>query len=135
MIMLQKIFLFLLVGVGMFNTTYAADKANKNDIQEALLWWSTSTTSSSVFEQSNTGTAGLNSVFTFVTESLSTLLFVIAVGMFLFIGFRLVSARWNPEEFSKAMKSFVYAVVWLFVVAAAWAIVRIVAGFSTTSFF
>ena len=53
---------------------------------------------------------------------------VIAIGMFLFIGGRLVVARWNPEEMSKAIKSFIYAAVWIFLVAFAWALVKIIAG-------
>jgi hypothetical protein len=39
-----------------------------------------------------------------------------------------VVARGNPEEFKKALMSFVYAAVGLFVVAFAWALVRLVAG-------
>jgi hypothetical protein len=37
-------------------------------------------------------------------------------------------ARGNPEEFKKALSSFVYAAIGIFVVAAAWAIVKLVAG-------
>lgn len=36
---------------------------------------------------------------------------VIAIGMFLFIGGRLIMARGNPEEFKKAIKSFIYAAI------------------------
>jgi len=36
---------------------------------------------------------------------------LLAIGMFLFIGGRLVVARWNPEEFKKALQSFIYAAV------------------------
>jgi hypothetical protein len=56
------------------------------------------------------------------------LLMLIALGVFLFIGIRLSVARWNPEEFKKAMMQFVYAVVWIFIVFVAWAAVKLVAG-------
>jgi hypothetical protein len=63
-----------------------------------------------------------------VRDGIFALMAVLAIGMFLFIGGRLIMARWNPEQFKKAMMSFVYAAIGIFVVAAAWAIVRLIAG-------
>lgn len=74
------------------------------------------------------GEGFLDYVLDFTRDSIFGLMAVIAIGMFLFIGGRLIAARWNPEEFKKAMLSFVYAAIGIFVVAAAWAIVRLVAG-------
>lgn len=76
------------------------------------------------------GESLLDGVFAFARDSIFGLLFLIAIGMFLYIGFRLLIARGNPEEFKKALQSFIYAAVWLFVVAFAWALVRLVAGIS-----
>jgi hypothetical protein len=70
----------------------------------------------------------LDYVLGFLRDSIFALMAVIAIGMFLFIGWRLAIARWNPEEFKKALKSFIYAWVGIFIVAFAWAIVRLVAG-------
>lgn len=70
----------------------------------------------------------LDYVLGFSRDVIFALLALIAIGMFLFIGARLVMARGNPEEFKKAMLSFVYAAIGIFVVAFAWAIVRLVAG-------
>jgi len=66
-------------------------------------------------------------IFSFARDSIFALMAVVAIGMFLFIWGRLVVARWNPEEFKKAMMSFVYAAIGIFVVAFAWAIVKLVA--------
>lgn len=74
------------------------------------------------------GQGFLDYVFEFTRDSIFSLMALIAIAMFLFIGGRLVMARGNPEEFKKAMLSFVYAAIGIFVVAAAWAIVRLVAG-------
>lgn len=130
--MFTKIFLFLLTYSCILWAGFSADKAA---IKNALLNDNQTSGTTAVFTESDDGLSGFNRVLEFITQSLSTFLFVIAVGMFLFIGIRLVAARWNPEEFSKAIKSFIYAIVGIFIVSAAWAIVRIVAWFSTTSTF
>lgn len=70
----------------------------------------------------------LDYILGFFRDSIFALMALIAIGMFLFIGWRLVMARGNPEEFKKAMLSFVYAAIGIFVVAAAWAMVKLVAG-------
>lgn len=62
-----------------------------------------------------------------IKESLTSLLILIAVWVFLYIWIKLIIARWNPEEFKKAMKHMVYAIVWIFVVSLAWATVSLVA--------
>ena len=75
-----------------------------------------------------TGQWLLDYVLSFARDSIFALMAVIAIGMFLFIWWRLAVARGNPEEFKKALKSFIYAGIGIFLVAFAWAIVRIIAG-------
>lgn len=70
----------------------------------------------------------LDAILAFVRDSVFALIALIAIGVFLFIGWRLIMARGNPEEFKKALMSFIYAAIGIFVVAASWAIVRLVAG-------
>ncbi len=55
---------------------------------------------------------------------------LIAVGIFIFIGFRLFNARGNPQEFKQAWVAFAYTVVGLSLAPLAFVIVRIVTGFS-----
>jgi len=68
------------------------------------------------------------SLFTYIKDSIFWLLALIAIAVFLFIWARLVIARWNPEEFKKALMQFIYAIVWLFIVAFAWAAVKIISN-------
>jgi len=72
------------------------------------------------------GTWLLDYVFSSLRDIIFGLLTFIAIAVFLYIGARLVIARWNPEEFSKALKSFIYAAIGIFVVVFAWAAVRLV---------
>lgn len=60
-------------------------------------------------------------------DTLMWFLVLVAVWAFLYIGVKLAVARWNPEEFKKAMMHLVYAVIWVFIISAAWAIVKLVA--------
>lgn len=88
------------------------------------------TTSNVVATVDGSGSQGfdlLDSILLYIKDSIFNLLALFAIGVFLYIGFLLVTARWNPEQFKKAMKAFVYAVVGLVVVALAWAAVRMVA--------
>jgi len=69
----------------------------------------------------------IDGVLEFVRDSMFDLLLLIAVWVFLFVWGRLLIARWNPEEFKKAMVILVHAGIWLFVVAAAYALVTFIA--------
>jgi len=74
------------------------------------------------------GTGLLDAVLLYIKDSIFALMALIAIAVFLWIWGRLIIARWNPEEFKKALMSLVYAIVWIFIVAFAWAAVRLVAG-------
>lgn len=72
----------------------------------------------------------LDGVFAFARDGIFGLLFLLALCVFLYIAVRLIMAKGNPEEFKKALNSFIYAAMGLFIVAFAWAAVRLVAGLS-----
>jgi len=66
----------------------------------------------------------IDSVLWYVRDSIWWLLALIAIAVFIWVWFRLIVARWNPEEFKKALMQFIYAVVWIVIVALAWVIVK-----------
>ncbi len=87
-----------------------------------------SSTNSSV--QTSVQVTTVNQLFIFAKTSIFALLWLVVVAVFIFIGARLVIARWNPEEFKKVLLQFVYAVVWLFVVSIAYLAVQLVSSLS-----
>ncbi len=55
---------------------------------------------------------------------------VVTIGSMIFIGFRLFTAKGDPEEFKKAWIALIYVVVGLTIAPLAYAVVRIVTGFN-----
>ena len=74
------------------------------------------------------GTSLLDNILLWIKDSVFALMALIAIAVFLRIGGRLIVARGNPEEFKKALMQFLYAVIGIFIVAFAWAAVRLIAG-------
>ncbi len=70
------------------------------------------------------------SIFKWFKWELFSVVMIIALWAFVFIGIRLASARWNPEEFKKAMLHFVYSIVWIFFIFMAWWLVKLVSSLS-----
>ena len=70
----------------------------------------------------------IDTIFLFIKDSIFGLLALITIGLFIYIGWKLVKADWNPEEMKKAFLHLVHIIIGLFVVAASFAIVKIVSG-------
>lgn len=108
-----------------FLQSFAVDsEMSQDDLRNAII----PNSGRAVLTSAESGENLLDYLLSFARDSMFALMAVIAIGMFLFIGGRLVVARGNPEEFKKALQSFIYAAVGIFVVAFAWAIVRLIAG-------
>ncbi len=126
--MLKKFFLILVLifsNLLFIGTVWAEPSAWlwNQEIKNALL----NVSSDNIVESSdNDGISALNSLFIWAKDSLTWLLILISIWVFLFVWVRLAFAKWNPEEFKKAMLQLVYAVIWIFVVSAAWAAVKLV---------
>lgn len=67
-------------------------------------------------------------VLTYVKDTIFSLLALISIWVFLYVGFRLLMARWNPEEFKKSLQHFVYAIVGIALVSMAYVLVVFVSG-------
>lgn len=51
----------------------------------------------------------IDRILGFMRDGIFELLFILALIIFLYIAFKLIVARGNPEEFKKALQSFIYA--------------------------
>lgn len=116
------IFISLVTSLNFISLT-AIETLSEEELRNAI----TPSGSSDVIRSTATGEWLLDAVLEFIRDSVFRLLLLIAVGMFLYIGWKLLIARWNPEELKKALTSFVYAWIGLFVVAAAYALVTFIA--------
>ena len=90
-------------------------------------WLKTISEDNVLDDNSDNGLTLLWNIFVWIKDSISSLVLLVAVAVFLYIWAKLAMARWNPEEFKKAMLQLIYAVVWIFIVGLAWAMVILVA--------
>ena len=73
------------------------------------------------------GLGMIDTLLAFVRDSVFWLLALIAIGMFIFIGAKLITARWDQEQFKKSMMMFLYTIIGIFIVGAAWVAVQLIA--------
>jgi len=74
------------------------------------------------------GLSMIDTLLNFVRDSVFWLLALVAIAMFLFVGAKLITARWDQEQFKKAMMMFLYTIIGIFIVAASWVAVQLIAG-------
>jgi hypothetical protein len=72
------------------------------------------------------GTWPLDSVIVFVKNFTFSIMWIIVVWVFLYLWFKLVTSRGNPEEMKKALMWVVYVAVWLTIMSLAWGAVKLV---------
>jgi len=58
----------------------------------------------------------LDTLLAFARDSIFSLLALLAIALFIYIGAKLIMARGNQEEFKKAMQMFLYTIIGLFIV-------------------
>jgi len=105
------------------HSAYALEPRTSDELEQQMSPQNTE----NVIRASQWDEEAIDGTLWFIRDSMFDLLLLIAVGVFLFIWGRLLIARWNPEEFKKAMISLVHAWIGLFVVAAAYALVTFIA--------
>ncbi|NVP17771.1 hypothetical protein HUU51_03570 [Candidatus Gracilibacteria bacterium] len=90
-----------------------------------------SDTQSSVGEVNGDTTGDiLSPIFSWFKTEIFSLIMVVAIAVFIFIGIRFASARGNPEEFKKAWMQLIYAIIGIFFIFMAWGLVKIVSSLS-----
>lgn len=71
-------------------------------------------------------TGALTEVLVYAKDFLFSILAIVSIAVFIYFWFKLVTARWNEEEFKKALMWFLYAIIWLAIIPLAWWVVKIV---------
>ena len=70
----------------------------------------------------------ISEIFVYTKSTIFDILALIVIWTFLFIGYKIVMARWKPEEFKKAFLMLIYAVLGLLFVSLSWVIVVFISG-------
>lgn len=71
-------------------------------------------------------TSVISEILIYIKDFLFSILWIIAVWVFLYFWFKLITARWNDEEFKKTLMWFLYAVIGLAIIPLAWSAVKII---------
>lgn len=119
-----------IVFISAFISTFLPSDAS---LKDDLLWWiNENSIGTGIVNNSGSwienGTSVIDAILLFVKDSIFWLLGLISIGMFLYVGFKLIKAEWNPEEMKWAFVTLTYVIVWLFIVAISWAVIKIVTG-------
>lgn len=104
--------------------SFASDSTIKDKIINDTSWnniWNVNWTSTSSI---------LWWLFAWFKTEIFSVIMVISIAVFIFIGIKFATSRWNPEEFKKAWLHMIYAVIWIFFVFMAWWLVKIVSSLS-----
>lgn len=65
----------------------------------------------------------LTNVILYIKDFIFSILWLITIGVFLYFWFKLVTSRWEEEEFKKTLMWFLYVVIWLAIIPLAlWAV-------------
>ena len=113
--MLNKIYTFVFLNFILISTSFA-------DIQEDMIPVDNTIITNVDWDD------WLVAIFSYMKETIFYLLMIISVWAFLFVGFKLIMAKWNPEEFKKAFLNFIYVVVGIVFVSLAYVLVSLVSG-------
>ena len=123
--MLQKIFYSLFWMLNFLFYAYVFAWNTKSDkIENWILEWIWRDTVIS----NTTWKKWIESLFSYTKTTIFDILALIVIWTFLFIGYKIVMARWKPEEFKKAFMMLIYAVLGLLFVSLSWVIVVFISG-------
>ncbi len=101
--------------------------ATNNDIKDKLL----DDTSSNIWNVTwNTTSSILWWLFAWFKTEIISVIMVLSIAVFIYIGIKFSTSKWNPEEFKKAWLHLIYSVIWIFFVFMAWWLVKIVSSLS-----
>lgn len=120
--LIKSIFFILISYIYSYNLSFW--DFNQSDIYSTV-WW-TGTIIDSVWPVWGNWLSLLDWILLYFKNSVFNLLALLVIAVFIYIWWKLVVARWKPDEFKKALMNFVYVIVWIFLVSAAWAIVKVV---------
>ena len=71
-------------------------------------------------------TAPLSNLVVYAKNFIFSILWLIVVWVFLYHWYNLVTSKWKPDEFKKAIMWLIYTIVWLSIIPLAWTAVKII---------
>ena len=117
--LIKKIFLILMTYIYSYNLWFS-------DFSKEQIYWTVWWTGTIIDSAWGEWLDLLDWILRYLKNSVFDLLALLVIAVFIYIWGKLVVARWKPDEFKSAMIQFIYVIIWIFVVSAAWAVVKVV---------
>ncbi len=70
----------------------------------------------------------LINLFSYAKSFIFSILELVVIWTFLYLWFVLITSKWKPDDFKKALMWLVYAIVWLAIIPIAYAAVKIISS-------
>jgi len=70
----------------------------------------------------------IENLFDYTKNTIFELLALIVIWTFLYIWYKIIISRGNPEEFKKAWLMLVYVILWMLIIALSWVTIVFIAG-------
>lgn len=99
-----------------------------NIIQDALLWQDESNIVQ--INDSDDWIDVVTNILSWFKSEIFSLVTILTVAVFIYIGIKFATSKWNPEEFKKAWLQFIYAILWVFFIFMAWWLVKLISTLS-----
>ncbi len=127
--MFQKIIKILFLSFVLTSSVFAEWKGDLRSSMNPINWvWVNNQVLSAATGEITWDENVLTTLFGYVRDFIFDLVWIAAIGVFLYFGFKMISAQWNPEELKKVMIWFLYAVIWLAIIPLSWALVKLVSS-------
>lgn len=94
----------------------------QNQLENSTSWWVVK-----IWWWSTTSSI-LSPLFVWLKTEVMMIVTILVIAAFIYIGIKMSTARWNPEEFKKAWLHLVYIIIWVFVIFMAWWAVKLVSN-------
>ncbi len=124
----MKNIFYLIIWFFYSNIVFASNSAysaKDTTIVEGILTWIKPDNAAIV---SDVWKDGISEIFVYTKSTIFDILALIVIGTFLFIGYKILMARWKPEEFKKAFMMLIYAILGLLFISLSWVIVIFISG-------
>ena len=113
--------IFIIISVIFFKNLLVNGSFDWSDVDPWSAW-----ATSIINSWGSSGFTIIDTIFKKITEHLFSVIALILIGVFIYIGYLFLTSEWDEAQFKKAWKSFVYVIIWIVIIVLSWWVVKLV---------